>query len=609
MDAQERNNAAPLPEESRPDAMPDTPANIAEDTAADTPDAAAPQSLEAWWAAGFPEKEFLNLSPDGRLSLKETAYFPERQLAVLQPGNAAGVFEELRAKYQEAAARVEKLSADWQAAEDNMKLQSRVRGLRDYLMHVPAAGDLQPFFAQLVQWEEQIKSRQEGNVQNRKDLVAQAEQLAESNRWKEGAQQFRDLEEKWKQAPTISREENEVLRQRLDTAKNRFYERRRQHQEEVEKDMAQSLDLKLEIVEKAEKLAASDQWKAATEGFRELMDQWKQTGKTFSDKQEELWQRFQAAKTAFHDRKRLHHQEIQGEQEENYTKKLALVEEAEALQNQTNWQATAKQFERIQQQWNKIGRVPQEKSEELWQRLHKAKDTFYGNRRQHNEQLIGQLQENLAKKEALIKRAEQISQATEWREGTEEMNALMAEWKKIGPAPREQNEKVWEQFLAARKQFFERKDAHREQHKQRMAQQQDRRLHQTQNFLATLEGELREEETNLADFRESLGKLTTGPKEEELRRHLQHLIAQSEKAIERRNRKISEVREQLEDLQNRQRPEKRQPAPAATLSRQPESEQAAESSESIPQSQQATEETPPASGQQPEAGASENETL
>lgn len=522
-------------------------------------------SLQDWWQQlDTPEKEFLQLDGD-RLSLKPTTYFQQRQIAVLQPETADKVLQELREQFAITAQRVEKLHADWQEAEDVLKLQGRVRSMRDSLNHLQGAGNLAALFERLENWEKEIKSRLSANVQQREQLVVQAEQLAESVQWKETAQQFRDLEEKWKQAPSIDKAESEALRQRLDAAKDKFYERRRQHQEEVEKDMAQSLDLKLEIVEKAERLAKSESWKATTEAFRELMEQWKQTGKTFSDKQEELWQRFQDAKTAFFERKRLHHQEIQSEQEENYEKKLALVLQAEEIQHQTNWQATARQLEKIQQEWNKIGRVPQEKSEELWQRLHKAKDTFYGNRRQHNDQLMGQLQENLAKKQALIQRAEAISLSTQWRESTEEMNELMTQWKKIGPAPREQNEKVWEQFLAARKKFFERKDANREQQKARIVQQHDRRLHQTKSFLSTLEKELKEEQEKMADFQESLGKLTSGPKEDELRRHLNNLISESEKHIERRKRKIEDVQEQLKTLESRPRqeaPRRQAPAPA-----------------------------------------------
>lgn len=588
MDAQERNDAGQTQATGN---LPSTP----------TPNEPTPPTVQDWWEqSDAPEKEFLRLEGD-RLSLKATDYFPERQIAVLQAANAAQTLQELRDKFSEARQRVEKLQQDWQAAEDVLKLQSRVRSLRDYLTHLQAAGNLALLLEQVAGWEKEIKTRLGANVQQREELVAKAEELADSSQWKETAQQFRELEEKWKQAPAIDKAGSDALRQRLDAAKDKFYERRRQHQEEVEKDMAQSLDLKLEIVEKAERMAKSEDWKGTTEAFRELLEQWKQSGKTFSDKQEELWQRFQNAKTAFHERKRLHHQEIQSEQEENYEKKLELVAQAEAIQHQTNWTATARQFEKIQQEWNKIGRVPQEKSEELWQRLHKAKDTFYGNRRQHNEQLMGQLQENLAKKQALIQQAEEISRSTQWREATEEMNELMTQWKKIGPAPREQNEKVWEQFLAARKKFFERKDANREQHKARITQQHDRRLHQTKNFLATLEHELKEENEKLADFQESLGKLTSGPKEEELRRHLKNLIAQSEKNVARRQRKMEEVREQLKTLESRERREPAKEQERTSQKSEPDREKEQPAAQNIGAVPQATPENEAAAPEEPQA--------
>ena len=67
----------------------------------------------------------------------------------------------------------------------------------------------------------------------------------------------------------------------------------------------------------------------------------------------------------------------------------------------------------------------------------------------------------------------------------------MTEWKKIGPVPREHINSIWEQFISARKFFFERKDADRERRKQQIERQFEHKQTKTQTFLAQLEAELK----------------------------------------------------------------------------------------------------------------------
>ena len=188
-------------------------------------------------------------------------------------------------------------------------------------------------------------------------------------------------------------------------------------------------------------------------------------------------------------------------------------------------------------------------ADELWGRLTAAKEVFYGNKRQHTEAVRVAMEDNLARKQALVKRAEELKHANQWREATEEMNELLAEWKKIGPVPREHMDSLWEQFITARKFFFDRKDADRERRKQQYEQQQRYKNEKMNNFLVQIEAELAEEQEKLADFQTALQNVTPGNKEEELRAHLEKLIRQCETKIRHKEEKINEVKKQAEELE------------------------------------------------------------
>ena len=202
--------------------------------------------------------------------------------------------------------------------------------------------------------------------------------------------------------------------------------------------------------------------------------------------------------------------------------------------------------------WKKIGRVPVEKADALWERLQASRDKFFSAKRHSAEEYKVSMEDNYAQKLALVNRAEQIQHSDNWREVTDELNDLMKEWKKIGHVARKHSDELWERFIGPRNKFFERKDADRDRRKARFRNQAESRLKQTREFLEKIKTELQEEEDKLADFKESLNNTTgEGPKEDELRKHLENLIRQVENKLPGRKQKIADVTQQLEELEQK----------------------------------------------------------
>src|SRR6476646_3481210 len=71
-----------------------------------------------------------------------------------------------------------------------------------------------------------------------------------------------------------------------------------------------------------------------------------------------------------------------------------------------------------------------------------------------------QLEANLARKEELCARAEALSESDEWKATAGAIKALQAEWKTVGPVPKERSTELWERFRKAGNHFFERRQAH-----------------------------------------------------------------------------------------------------------------------------------------------------
>lgn len=519
-----------------------------------TQDTNQEQNFTTWWdGLTFDHKDQYQLGGDGHIMLKEYKNYKERSVGSIDADNADVVFKLLTEKFPEIETKVSELSTEWSAEEDKLKLIGKLDRMKEYLNHANAIGDFQSVYKVVDNLDAEAQQLIEQNYAKKVTIVEQAEELANSEDWKKSTDALMQLTEDWKQVGHTDKERSDELWTRLEAAKDKFFERKREHHEEVNKEMLQNLDLKMEIVDNAEKLAASEDWRKATDELKALMEQWKGVGRTMHDKNEELWKRFTAANDVFFERKKKHFEVIHGEQEENYKAKLVLVEKANALKESTDWNETTKAYKELMDEWKKIGRVPRDKSDEIWDQFNTARDHFFSNKREHVEAFKISLDDNYAQKMALLKRAEDLQESTAWRETTAELNELMDEWKKIGPVPRKHSNEIWERFIGARKNFFERKDANREKRKAFYEKKEKERISQTGNFAEKIAFELKEEEEKLVDFKEAINNITPGmKKEDELREHLTKLIAQTETKIEHKKEKLKEAEQQLEDLKEKE---------------------------------------------------------
>lgn len=508
---------------------------------------------EMWGELNFEGKAYCSLNAAQELVLTATEHAPERVLSAVTVDNCLTVAAALAEKFKEVEQKCQELDAEWNQTEDKLKLSGKVARLKDYVQRANAIGDYTPIHKNLIEKEKQVQSLYDVNYAEKLKLAEQAEALQESEDWKATTDAYRAVVDEWKNANPADKGRSDKLWERIEKARNHFYERKRQHQESIEQEMMQNLDLKMEVCETAELHAASEDWRKSSDIMKELMDKWKTIGRVAShEKNEELWNRFINARNAFFDRKKVHFEQIQTEQEANLSLKIALVERAETLSESTDWKETTQALSEIMDEWKGIGKVPYEKADELWSKLQVARDKFFAAKRQSAETFKVNLEDNYAQKQALMNRAEALKNSTNWREATEEMNELMAEWKKIGHIPREYGDELWEHFISARHHFFNRKDADREKRKERFQSQLDNRLVQTEQFLAKIKEELEDEEAKLAEFTESLKNAAgDGPKDVELRNHLNNLIQQIERKLPARREKVEEVSKQWEELQQK----------------------------------------------------------
>jgi len=194
----------------------------------------------------------------------------------------------------------------------------------------------------------------------------------------------------------------------------------------------------------------------AAKELHEIQARWKQAADAPRAQAQALWHRYRQAADPIQVHVRRFFALRAEERKGNLERKMALIERAESLAESTDWVKTAEEFKKLQAEWQAVGPVPRHDTRETWKRFREACDRFFTRRNADLAERKETWAANLARKEALIARAEEIATSTEWDKTAAEMRRLQAEWKASGPVRRNKSEVVWQRFRAACDTFFDR---------------------------------------------------------------------------------------------------------------------------------------------------------
>ncbi len=162
------------------------------------------------------------------------------------------------------------------------------------------------------------------------------------------------------------------------------------------------------LSERAEALADSTSWIQTADEIKKLQAEWKTIGPVTRGQEKAIWERFRTACDRFFTRRHADLAERKTMWAENLAKKEALCVAAEALSASTDWDATAAEIKRLQNEWKGIGPVKKTRSEALWQRFRGACDQFFQRYAQRHDIALG---ERVAAREAICAELEALAPA------------------------------------------------------------------------------------------------------------------------------------------------------------------------------------------------------
>jgi uncharacterized protein DUF349 len=190
--------------------------------------------------------------------------------------------------------------------------------------------------------------------------------------------------------------------------------------------------------------------------LHDIQERWKLAAEAPRAQAQALWHRYRQAADPIQTKVREFFALRGEERKANLDHKLALVERAEALADSTDWIKTADELKKLQAEWQAIGSVPRQDTRATWKRFREACDRFFTRRNTDLAERKEAWAGNLARKEALCVRAEELATSTAWDTGAAEIRRLQAEWKTVGSVRRNKSEVMWQRFRTACDTFFDR---------------------------------------------------------------------------------------------------------------------------------------------------------
>lgn len=244
----------------------------------------------------------------------------------------------------------------------------------------------------------------------------------------------------------------------------------KQHRAEAtaarEAEQQQNLLRKQNILAQMKELAESEtaDVTANLQKMRDLQAEWKTIGQVPAQHVAALWKEYQRYGEQFYDLVKINFELREYDFKKNLQEKTALCEQAEALKDNPDIVSANRVLQQLHEEWANIGPVARELREDLWNRFKEASTVINKRHQEYFDKIHAKEEENLQKKQALIERAAEIStdglkSNKQWEEATAKIQAIQAEWRTIGFAPKKQNQAIYDDFRAVTDKFYQAKTA------------------------------------------------------------------------------------------------------------------------------------------------------
>lgn len=449
--------------------------------------------------------------------LKKTSLFEERKITSVDPESVEAQIDALQSSFENVKAKVQAFFEDIEPNEENKEeLAESFQKLQDEILSSDSVGDFETLIEESRRKFEALFAEEESEEETAtadeaetmteaedaenseaspvddgeaerlsdteiyyKELAEKAEQLVDVSDWAYVSMEFDNIDTKWEEGPDSEEVDISGYRETIDSLREAFEQKKKEHYEEKKRRREENLEKKKEILASLKTIVDEKKW-TATREVGKLKGQWERIKAVPEEEQEDLEKKFNSLLSTFDDHKVDRLVKKKQKEEDNLTGKLVILEKMDAfvkqLDSSSDWKEMEKEFEQLAKQFRKIGRVPVEKNQDVWNEYHTLQDTFHSMRFKHDTKYRKKIEKYLNRKRKLIDEAEALIDADDLADAARKVNKLHRRWKKAGNLPQKDENDLWDRFKAATDAFNQKKseniDLLREQEEKNLEEKQ-----------------------------------------------------------------------------------------------------------------------------------------
>jgi hypothetical protein len=279
------------------------------------------------------------------------------------------------------------------------------------------------------------------NLEQKQKIIARVEELVNEVDITKAFRELQDLHRIWKEEiGPVDREHREEIWNQFSALTKQMHDKREGlFANQREKETA-NLEKKKEIIAEIEKLAteevtAHSQWQGLIEKVEALRNAFFSAGKVPSEINEATWAEFKTVVRNFNSHKNSFYKDIKKEQNDNLSKKMALVEKAKTLSLSEDFAATTPLMKQIQEEWKQIGHVPRKYSDKVWKEFKDACNQFFDRMKATRNEANSEEIEAFDKKKAYLDALKDFQLTGEHKADLEAIKAHIEQWKSFGKVP------------------------------------------------------------------------------------------------------------------------------------------------------------------------------
>ena len=272
---------------------------------------------------------------------------------------------------------------------------------------------------------------------------------------------IREIKEEWANAGAVAKSEFKNMNHNYFHHLNQFYQMLDLNKEYREQEYAHNLEKRKSIIARAEELINEVSVQKALNELQYLHRLWKEEAEPVAEEfRDSTWEVFKEISNKIHERKSELLAQIEVEQQKALEKKNEIIAKLKDFASSKEavthnyWQQAIKQVEQLRSEFLKLGNVPKKLSNQNWTEFKTALRAFNTKKNDFYKNLKNSQHVNLEEKQKLISIAQDNMYSEDWDTAVPLFKKLQEDWKNIGHVPKNQANKVWNDFRDACNTFF-----------------------------------------------------------------------------------------------------------------------------------------------------------